>query len=81
MFGTIFLNDFDKFIIFFFAPNTLFDAISSLLIISIETLSVISPRDESGNLLPIILLEVFGLDALTLAKLIYCPDKQLVLIF
>ena len=80
MLGTIFLHNLDELVIFFFAPNTFLDAVTSLLVIPVEALGVIATRDESRDLNPIILLQVLRLDALAFAESVDGPDQESVLI-
>ena len=80
MLGTIFLHDLDELVIFFFAPNTFLDAVTSLLVIPVEALGVIATGDESRDLNPIILLQVLRLDALAFAESVDGPDQESVLI-
>ena len=81
MLRAIFIHNLDELIVLLFIPHALLDAISPLLIVSVEALAIVALWYKCGYFHPIRLLQLLCGGALAPAVSIDCPNEKLVFVF
>jgi hypothetical protein len=75
LFSAVFSNEFDEFFVLSFDPITFLDGRLLVLVELVLTLGIVSARDETSNLYPVILVQLLGSDALAAAVFLNGPLK------